>query len=108
MSEITFLYVTTPNAEIAARIARALVDERLVACANILAEMRSVYRWEGKVEIGTETPVIFKTTTEGAAAARNRIIALHPHEVPCVVALPIDRKQSNAGFLDWIVQSVEG
>ncbi|MEX6633567.1 divalent-cation tolerance protein CutA [Hyphococcus lacteus] len=107
MSDITFLYVTAPNGEIAARMARALVQEKLVACANILAEMRSVYQWEGNVEIAAETPIIFKTTADAATAARDRIVALHPHEVPCVVALPIEKHGSNAGFLDWINDNVQ-
>ena len=51
MSGIVFLYVTAPNSENAARIARALVEEKLAACVNIHAEMRSVYEWDGKVEI---------------------------------------------------------
>ena len=87
-------------------MARVLVQEKLVACANILAEMRSVYRWEGNVEIAAETPIILKTTAGSAAAARDRIVALHPHEVPCVVALPIETNGSNAGFLDWINDNV--
>ena len=73
MSEIVFLYVTAPNAETAARIARALIEENLAACVNIHAEMRSVYEWEGKVEIGLETPLIVKTTAAAANAARDRI-----------------------------------
>lgn len=102
MSEIVFLYVTAPNSETAARIARRLVEEKLAACVNIHGEMRSVYQWEGRIEIGLETPMIVKTTAEAAPAARDRIIALHPHEEPCVAALPVSDEGSSAGFLDWI------
>ncbi len=102
MTDIVFLYVTAPNAETAARIARALIEEKLVACVNIHAEMRSVYEWEGKVEIGLETPLIVKTTAAAANAARDRIIGLHPHGEPCVAALPVSAEGSSASFLDWI------
>ncbi|WP_428408045.1 divalent-cation tolerance protein CutA [Hyphococcus sp.] len=102
MSGIVFLYVTAPNAETAARIGRALVEEKLAACVNIHAEMRSVYEWEGKVEIGLETPLIVKTTTAAANAARDRIIALHPYGEPCVAALPVSADGSSPSFLDWI------
>ena len=101
-SEIVFLYVTAPNSETAARIARALVEEKLAACVNIHAEMRSIYEWEGKVEIGLETPLIVKTTAQAAEAARDRIIALHPYGEPCVAALPIAVQGSSASYLDWI------
>ncbi len=102
LSEIVFLYVTAPNSETAARIARALIEEKLAACVNIHAEMRSIYEWEGKVEIGLETPLIVKTTAAGADAARDRIIELHPYGEPCVAALPVAAEGSNHRFLDWI------
>ncbi|PQA89048.1 divalent-cation tolerance protein CutA [Hyphococcus luteus] len=105
LSEIVFLYVTAPNSETAARIARPLVEEKLVACVNIHAEMRSVYEWEGQVEIGLETPMLVKTTHAAAGAARDRIIALHPYDEPCVVALPVAETGSSRSFLDWIKQA---
>ena len=74
MTDAVFLYVTAPNSETAARIGRTLVEEKLAACVNIHAEMRSVYNWEGKVEIGLETPLIVKTTSACAAEARDRIM----------------------------------
>lgn len=102
MSGIVFLYVTAPNAETAARLARALVEEKLAACVNIHAEMRSVYEWEGKIEIGLETPLIVKTTDAAATAARDRIVEIHPYGEPCVAALPVATDGSSASFLDWI------
>lgn len=106
MSGIVFLYVTAPNAETAARIARALVEEKLAACVNIHAEMRSVYEWEGKVEIVLETPLIVKTTEKAANAARDRIVELHPYGEPCVAALPVAAEGSSHSFLDWIAGAV--
>lgn len=105
MTDAVFLYVTAPNAETAARIGRTLVEEKLAACVNIHAEMRSVYEWQGRIEIGLETPLIVKTTAERAPAARDRIIMLHPDEVPCVAALPVSPDGSNAAFLEWITET---
>ncbi len=105
MTEIIFLYVTAPNSETAARIARALVEEKLAACVNIHSEMRSVYEWEEKVEIGLETPMFVKTTAAKAPPARDRILELHPYDEPCVAALPVSREGSSESFLDWIAQS---
>ncbi len=105
MSNIVFLYVTAPNAETAARIARTLIDKKLAACVNIHGEMRSVYEWDGAIEFKLETPLFVKTTAAAAPAARDEIIALHPHDEPCVAALPILRQGSSAGFLDWIAKT---
>lgn len=102
MTDIVFLYVTAPNPETAARIGRALVEEKLAACVNIHAEMRSVYQWDGRIEIGVETPMIVKTTAVTADRARDRILALHPHDTPCVAALPVAADGSSAAFLDWV------
>ena len=105
MTDIVFLYVTAPNSETAARIARTLVEKKLAACVNIHSEMRSVYDWQGSLEFKLETPLFVKTTAAAAAAARDEIIALHPHEEPCVAALPVLPEGSSAGFLDWIRQT---
>ncbi len=102
MDDAVFLYVTAPDAEIAGRIARTLVGERLAACVNIHGPMRSVFEWEGKTEEVVETPLIVKTTALKAPAARDRILALHPYETPCVAALPVARNGSSEAFLDWI------
>lgn len=102
MPEIVFLYVTAPNSETAARIARTLIEEKLAACVNIHGEMRSVYSWEGAVEIGLETPLIVKTTAAAAPKARDRILALHSHQEPCIAALPVSPEGSSEGFLRWV------
>jgi len=105
MADIVFLYVTAPNAETAARIARALVEEKLAACVNIHGEAHSIYEWEGQTQMQPETPLIVKTTAAAAGAARDRIVALHPFDEPCVAALPVAREGSSAPFLDWIASA---
>jgi len=101
---VVSVYCTFANAEEAERIARQVVEERLAACANILAPCRSVYRWEGKVEAAEERPAIFKTTAEGADALIARIAALHSYEVPAIAVWPIDKLLGS--YADWVEESV--
>lgn len=95
-----FVYVTTPTREQAERIARAVVDERLAACANILPHMTSVYRWGGAVQCESEVVLLFKTVNSRYAELVAKVKALHPYECPCVVMLPI--AGGSAQFLNWV------
>ncbi len=98
------LYTTWPDAETAERVAGAAVEAGLAACVNVLAPMRSTYRWDGAVERAGETPALFKTTAARVAALRRLIVAGHPYDTPAVLALPIDEAASHGGFLDWVRQ----
>ncbi len=100
MSDAVLLYITAGDAEEAARIGRALVEERLVACVNVLGQIRSFYRWQGEVQDDTEVALLAKTRSSLVAEVSERIKALHSYGVPCVVALPI--VDGNGAFLDWI------
>jgi periplasmic divalent cation tolerance protein len=93
-----------PDRATAERIAHHLVEARLAACVNILAECRSVYRWQGAVETATEVPLLVKTGDDQYAAVERAIRALHPHEVPEVVAIAIDR--GAAPYLEWLAAQV--
>jgi periplasmic divalent cation tolerance protein len=92
--------VTCPTAERAAEIARALVEERLAACGNVIPGLRSIYRWEGKVQDDAEALLVLKTTGERFEALRERVLSLHPYQVPEVIALPIEA--GSAPYLAWI------
>lgn len=92
--------VTTPTPERAAEIARALVDERLAACGNVVSALRSIYRWEGRVQDEAEALLVLKTTRDRFEALRDRVLALHPYQVPEVVALPVEG--GSAAYLAWI------
>ena len=94
------LYITASGRDEAARIAATLVEERLIACANILPGMESVYWWNGKVEHGREAVLIAKTDRRNVEMVTARIVALHGDETPCVVALPIET--GNADYLTWV------
>ncbi len=103
--EFLLVYVTAPDAETAGRIARALVEERLAACANILNGMHSIYRWQGAVEEAHEVVCLFKTTGERRERLFERVRELHPYEVPCIVSLPL--YAGSAPFLEWIAAETQ-
>jgi periplasmic divalent cation tolerance protein len=94
--------VTTPTPERAAEIARALVEERLAACGNVVPAIRSIYRWEGKVQDDGEALLVLKTTRARFEALRDRVLALHPYQVPEVIALPVEA--GSAAYLAWIAE----
>ena len=94
------VYVTAPDEVTALAIARTLVEERLAACANILGPITSVYRWDGNIEVAGEVALIAKTTAERRDALVARVKAIHPYQVPCIVAWPIPA--GHQPYLDWI------
>lgn len=96
------LYVTVGSAEEAGEIGKSLVEDRLVACVNILSPMQSIYRWEGEIQMDMECVLIAKTREDLVDEVTARICRLHSYDVPCVVALPLDG--GNPAFLDWIVE----
>lgn len=104
MTDCVMVLVTAPGPEVAADLARKLVEENLAACGNIVPGLRSIYRWEGKVCDEPEVLLILKTTSDRFAALRERAVALHPYDVPEV--LRFDVKDGHVPYLDWIRGSV--
>ena len=84
MNEIALLWVTFADAAEAERVAETVLNEQLAACVNILAPCTSIYRWQGKVERGSEVPALFKTTAIRARRLRDRIAALHSYDLPVI------------------------
>ena len=95
-----FAYITVESKEEAERIARILVEEKLAACANLIEGMRSVYRWQGRIEEAREIIVIAKTRDDLLESLTDRVRALHSYECPCVVGLPV--LGGNPDYLEWI------
>lgn len=95
------LYSTWPSPESAETAARLVVERRLIACANILPGARSIYRWDGAVQAESEAVMFAKTTAAGAGAARDALVAAHPYDCPCVVAIPLWDAASHVPFLTW-------
>ena len=102
-ADFVVVFVTAPDADVAGRIASTLVDEKLVACANILPGLRSIYRWEGKLCDEAEVLCLMKTRVDLFPALRDRIAVLHPYQVPEIIALPL--AAGHPPYLDWIAQS---
>lgn len=99
------IYITVSSPEEGETIAAALIDKRLVACANILAPHTALYRWQGKTERAQEHAVIMKTRASLFERAREEIAALHRYECPCIVSWPIER--GHAPYLQWIGDETE-
>jgi periplasmic divalent cation tolerance protein len=101
MADETFLVLSTfPDLATAQRIGRRLVEEKCVACVNLLPAVESIYWWEGKVEEAKETLAFFKTTAARFEALQSTLRQLHPYEVPEIIALPIDRGLPD--YLRWV------
>ncbi len=96
------IYITAGSMEEARRIGKTLVEERLVACANVIDGVHSFYWWEGKVQEDNEVVLIAKTRADLVPDVVARVKAVHSYECPCVLALPVD--DGNPQFLDWIAQ----
>jgi periplasmic divalent cation tolerance protein len=97
---VSIVYVTAASRDDALRLGRAMVDERLAACANVLDGMTSVYRWEGAVREDQEVVLILKTRTELVGPLTERVRQLHPYDCPCVISWRVDR--GNPDYLRWI------
>ena len=98
--EVLLAISTFPDIETARRIARELVETRIVACANIINPVESIYRWQEKIEVGNETLVLFKFAAERYPDFEKRLRELHPYEVPEVIAYPLT--QGSQTYLDWV------
>ncbi len=95
-----FVLTTLPNADAAAELSKTVVGERLAACANVIPALRSIYRFQGKVQDENEVLVLFKTRQELYENLKSRILELHPYEIPEVMAIPVE--QGYAAYLEWL------
>ncbi|MGF1454465.1 MAG: divalent-cation tolerance protein CutA [Alphaproteobacteria bacterium] len=108
MSDLRLVYVTAADRAQAVALARALVERRLVACANVFDPVTSVFWWDGRAQDESEAVLIAKTTAERMPAVTETIRKLHPYDVPCCVALPIAEGEGNPDFLSWIREEATG
>ena len=104
MTERVVAFSTVGKAEDAERIARALVERRLAACVNVVAGLVSLYRWKGAVVREEEVLLVIKTRSERLEALREALVALHPYDVPELVALPVEG--GHPPYLAWLDDSV--
>lgn len=104
MTDKRVVLTTCGSREEAQTIAHAFIERRLAACVNIVPQIESVYRWQGKVEIATEWLLVIKTTAGMFARLRDALHELHSYETPECIAIGI--KDGSAAYLDWIGESV--
>lgn len=84
-------------------MAELLVDEGLAACVNIVPGLTSIYKWQGKLETGSEVLLLIKTRCEHYGQIESRIKSIHPYELPEIISVPIENGLK--GYLDWIDNS---
>lgn len=94
--------INCPDAATATAIARAAVDARLAACANIAPPIRSVYRWEGRIEEGVEVPLLLKTIPGHFVALERLVADHHPDDVPAILAIRVER--TTEAFGAWLAR----
>ncbi len=99
------VFITAPDEEEAAKIARAVVDARLAGCVNIIRGIRSIYRWQGKIEDEAEVLMIAKTRQELFEALAKKVKELHSYTVPEVIAFPV--VEGSADYLGWLKEVTE-
>ena len=98
--EVLLVMSSLPDQAAAQQLARTLIERRLAACVSVLAPCTSVYRWKDKVEEAIEVPVLIKTTAGRYAELESALRALHPYELPEIVAVPVLR--GLPAYLDWV------
>jgi periplasmic divalent cation tolerance protein len=103
-SSFTLVLVTAPDLKTARRLARAALEAKLIACANLIPKIESHYWWQGKVESGAEVLLVLKTRKARVAALERLIVAEHPYDTPEFLVLPLSG--GNRRYLDWLTASL--
>src|SRR5580765_3192932 len=102
---VVLVFCACPDEAVAERIATALVEERLAACVNRLPAVASTYRWKGEICRDSECLLLIKTTIERFDVLSERIVALHPYELPEIIAVEIARGMP--AYLDWVASETK-
>jgi periplasmic divalent cation tolerance protein len=105
MTDKKLVLTTAGSKEEAQKIAHALVERHLAACVNIVPQIESVYRWEGKIEEAQEWLLIIKTTRDAFAKLRDAIQELHSYELPECICIPIE--DGSEAYLSWLGEAVQ-
>lgn len=104
--EVRMAITTCPDADLAASIARTLVEERWIACGNVVGSVTSIYRWRGAVETAGEALLVMKTTAARVDGLADRLIELHPYDVPELLVVDVERGAPE--YLRWVVEETGG
>ena len=104
-TEYMTVFITAPTEEEAAKISRTIVEERLAACVNIIRPVRSIYRWQGRLEDEQEVLMIVKTKKSLFERLQGRVKELHSYAVPEIIGLPVT--EGSKEYLDWLGQETD-
>ncbi len=99
-TKFAVVLVTTPDLKTARALARAALQARLIACANLIPKIESHYWWRGKIESGTEVLLVLKTRKSKLAALEKLVLAQHPYDTPEFIVLPLSA--GNKKYLAWL------
>jgi periplasmic divalent cation tolerance protein len=103
-SRHVLVLVTAPDLRTARQLAKAALDARLVACANLVPKVESHYWWQGKLETSSEVQIVFKTASNALRALETLVLEKHPYDTPEFIVLALSG--GNRRYLSWIDQSV--
>ena len=104
-AKFAIVLVTAPDLKAARALAKAALQARLIACANLIPKIESYYRWQGKIESGAEVLLVLKTAKSKLAALEKLILARHPYQTPEFLVLPL--AGGNQTYLDWLASAVK-
>lgn len=96
----SLIYITTSGVVESREIAKKLLNERLVACTNIIPEIESFYHWEGKIEDDKESVLIAKTRDDKVESVIKRVEQIHSYETPCILQIKVEK--GSEGYLNWM------
>lgn len=103
-SKFVLVLVTAPDLKTARQLARAALEAKLIACANLLPGIESHYWWQGRIERGREVLLMLKTTRARVRALKALVLTLHPYETPEFLVMPI--VGGSRTYLDWLATAV--
>jgi len=103
--EQRIVLISVPNKDLASHIARSLVEQKLAACVNIIPGVKSIYRWEDKIQEDSELLLIVKTRATCYTALEESVVKMHPYDTPEIISLDIS--QGFAAYLNWITEETK-
>ncbi len=106
MTEILVGYCTVPDEKTARKIAHTLVEEDLAACVSMVPYIQSIYKWQGTIHEDKEVLLMIKTCQKTWKKMKDRIMEIHPYEVPEIIATPII--EGNDKYVEWVLNTSNG
>lgn len=103
MKNILFIYITNSSKKAAKRVARHLLEKKLIACANIYDGVASMYPWKKKIVEETECVLIAKTSRPLFEKVKKEVAAVHPYDIPCIVGIPVE---CNEAYAEWLMNEL--